>query len=159
MRGNLAIAAIGMLLVCGGRLGAADLAATAEAEPVPPAQEEKGIWAAIAYSSLDGKHGFFWGADKRQEAIDIAVEHCQSEGGEACAVVSIFRNHRHWDDDDDTGFPYKHCGALAVGEETAHGFHIWGARTAKTRREAEDLTLQACERFGQTCKIREWVCT
>lgn len=159
MKGNLAIAAIGMLLVCGGPLGAADLATTAEAEPVPPAQEEKGIWAAIAYSSLDEKHGFFWGADKRQEAMDIALKHCQRDGGRDCSVVSVFRNRRHWDDDDDTGFPYKHCGALAVGEKAAGRQSSWGAETAETRREAEDLTLQACERTGQECKIREWVCT
>ena len=158
MRVNSAIAAIGMLLACAGRLAAADLAPVADV-PEPPAQEEKGIWAAIAYSSPDGKHGFFWGADKRQEAMDIALKHCQNAGGDGCAVVSVFRNHRHWNDDDNTGFPYKHCGALAVGEKAEGRLTSWGSETAQTRREAEDLTLQACERSGQKCKIREWVCT
>lgn len=158
MRVNSAIAAIAMLLLCAGRLAAADLAPATDV-PEPPAQEEKGIWAAIAYSSPDGKYGFFWGADKRQEAMDIALKHCQHDDGKDCAVVSIFRNHRHWDDDDNTGFPYKHCGALAVSEKTAGQPMSWGSETAKTRREAEDLTLKACEREGQKCKIREWVCT
>ena len=70
-----------------------------------------------------------------------------------------WRRHRHWDDDDNTGFPYKHCGALAVGEKAEGRLTSWGSETAQTRREAEDLTLQACERTGQKCKIREWVCT
>ncbi|TRC97469.1 DUF4189 domain-containing protein [Mesorhizobium sp. WSM4303] len=153
MRVNSAIAAIGMLLACAGRLAAADLPAP------PPAEEERGIWAAIAYSNPDRKHGFFWGADKRQEAMDIALKHCQNAGGDSCAVVSVFRNHRHWDDDDNTGFPYNHCGALAVGEKPEGRLTSWGAETAQTRRQAEDLTLQACERSGQKCKIREWVCT
>lgn len=94
MRVNSAIAAVGMLLLCAGRLGAADLAPSSDV-PEPPAQEERGIWAAIAYSSPDEKHGFFWGADKRQEAMDIALKHCQNAGGGSCAVVSVFRNHRH----------------------------------------------------------------
>jgi hypothetical protein len=50
-------------------------------------------------------HGFFWGADKRQEAMDIALEHCENAEGKGCIVVEVFRNHRHWDDDDNTGFP------------------------------------------------------
>ena len=153
MRTRLALATIGMLLACAGRLAAADLPAP------PPAEEERGIWAAIAYSNPDGKHGFFWGADKRQEAMDIALKHCQNAGGDGCTVVSVFRNHRHWDDDDSTGFPYNHCGALAVGEKAEGRLTSWGSETAQTRREAEDLTLQACERTGQKCKIREWVCT
>src|SRR5437660_1394846 len=82
--------------------------------PAEPQQEEKGIWAAIAYSQADSKYGFFWGADKRQEAKDIAQKYCENAGGKACNVVTVFRNHRHWDDDDETGFPYKHCGALAM---------------------------------------------
>lgn len=158
MRPGPVSTAIAMLLVCIVQLGAADLS-TPEA-PVPPPQEERGIWAAIAYSETDEKHGFFWGADKRQEAMDIALKHCERDGGSTCVVVSVFRNHRHWDDDDGTGFPYNHCGALAVGEgTTAGGVGSWGAENAQTRKEAEDLALQTCERTGQECKIREWVCT
>jgi hypothetical protein len=159
MRLGSAIAAISMLLLYTGQLGAADLSTTAAEAPVPPPQEERGIWAAIAYSEADEKHGFFWGADKQQEAMDIALKHCERDGGSTCVVVSVFRNHRHWDDDDGTGFPYNHCGALAVGEGTTGRIGSWGAEAAQTRKEAEDLALQTCERTGQECKIREWVCT
>ncbi|MEF0943927.1 DUF4189 domain-containing protein [Rhizobium sp. BR 362] len=157
MRWRSAIAAIGMLFVSNGQLGAADLF-TAEQAPVPPT-EEHGIWAAIAYSTPDEKYGFFWGADKRQEAMDIALKHCERDGGSKCLVVSIFRNHRHWDDDDNTGFPYNHCGALAIGKDEHNRVTPWGANSAPTRREAEDLALKACEGSGSQCKIREWICT
>jgi hypothetical protein len=142
-----------------GNIGAADLPAAIVDVPIPPQQEERGIWAAIAYSEFDQKYGFFWGADKRQEAMDIAFDHCRNAGGEACQVVEVFRNHRHWDDDDQTGFPYYHCGALATGKESTGQSTPWSARSASTRREAEQLALQACEASGSECKIREWVCT
>ena len=67
---------------------------------------------------------------------------------------------RHWNDDDETGFPYKHCGALAVAEKKQTERPTpWGVNSAETRRKAEDLALQACEAAGDKCKIREWVCT
>ncbi|MFK0165099.1 DUF4189 domain-containing protein [Rhizobium sp. NPDC090279] len=157
MRLRSAIAAIGMLFVSIGHPGAADLF-TAEPPPAPP-PEEHGIWAAIAYSAPDGKYGFFWGADKRQEASDIALKHCERDKGSKCVVVSVFRNQRHWDDDDKTGFPYNHCGALAIGKEERNPVTPWSANSAPTRREAEDLALKACERAGSRCGIREWVCT
>lgn len=153
-----ATAAIGMVLLGGGQSGAADLPPP-RSVPAPLAQEERGIWAAIAYSSRDEKHGFFWGADKRQEASDLALEHCRRAGGDNCVVVSVFRNHRHWDDDDRTGFPYHHCGALAVAREKDDRMTPWSAKAAPTRRRAEDEALQACERAGAPCEIREWVCT
>ncbi|TGQ64170.1 DUF4189 domain-containing protein [Mesorhizobium sp. M00.F.Ca.ET.186.01.1.1] len=152
-----ALAVLCMALLWSGQVVSADLPGPDE-PPVPP-QEERGIWAAIAYSSPDVKHGFFWGADKRQEAADIALKHCENAGGKACAVVSVFRNHRHWTDDDETGFPYKHCGALAVGEKQAERLTPWGVDSAETRKDAEDLALQACQAAGGKCKIREWVCT
>ncbi|MGO4566490.1 DUF4189 domain-containing protein [Rhizobium sp. 2YAF20] len=158
MRISPAIGAIGMLFLYAGRLGAADLTTAAEV-PVPPPQEERGIWAAIAYSTPDEKQGFFWGADKRQDAVDIALKHCERDGGRECVVVTIFRNHRHWDDDDNTGFPYYHCGALAIGKEENNRIAPWGARSAPTRREAEDLALKTCELSGSHCKVREWACT
>ncbi|AOO82193.1 DUF4189 domain-containing protein [Bosea vaviloviae] len=183
-----AIAAIGVLFVCSGQLGAADLPARPIKGPVPPPTKESGIWAAIAYASANEKHGFFWGADKRQEAADLALEHCRRAGGDDCVVVSVFRNHRHWDDDDRTGFPYHHCGALAVAQEpavaqesavaqksavaqefamakgkgdriTSDRVRPWSAKAAPTRREAEDQAVQACERTGTQCAVREWVCT
>lgn len=159
MRWGPWVAVLGMALLWTGQVISADLV---EAPPEPPAlppQEEKGIWAAIAYSSPDVKYGFFWGADKRQEAKDIAQKHCENAGGKACNVVAVFRNHRHWDDDDNTGFPYKHCGALAVADKAENRLTPWGVNSAETRREAEDLALQSCEAGGDKCKIREWVCT
>ena len=153
------VGAISLLLVCTGQLGAADLSTTDAEAPIPPPQEERGIWAAIAYSEADEKHGFFWGADKRQEAMEIALEHCENAEGKGCVVVEVFRNHRHWDDDDNTGFPYHHCGALVVGKEKGGRITPWSAKSAPTRREAEDLALKACELSGAQCKVREWVCT
>lgn len=139
-------------------LAAADLSIDADV-PVPPPQEERGIWAAIAYSEPDEKHGFFWGADKRDEAIEIALEHCENAGGVACKMVEVFRNHRHWDDDDETGFPYNHCGALAIGTERGGQSTPWASKSAPTRREAEEQALKACEIGGKKCEVREWVCT
>lgn len=159
MRARSIIGLLAMLFVQCVPVVAADMSMTEQA-PVPPAQEERGIWAAIAYSAADQKHGFFWGADKRQEAMDIALEHCENAGGEGCKVVEVFRNHRHWDDDDHTGFPYHHCGALAINTEVAGQATPWAARSAPTRREAEDQALQACEAAERgKCSIREWVCT
>ncbi|KXF74991.1 hypothetical protein ATN84_22295 [Paramesorhizobium deserti] len=126
--------------------------------PPEPAGEEKGIWGAIAFSRADGRHGFFWGADKRKEAEDAALEHCGNAKGRACSVVKVFRNHRHWDDDDGTGFPYEHCAALSVGNVRAET-PFWGAASATTRREAEQQAMSLCGGEGKQCKIREWVCT
>ncbi|MCA0016221.1 DUF4189 domain-containing protein [Mesorhizobium sp. B292B1B] len=150
------LAVLCMALLWSGQVVSADLVAPPEPEP----KEEKGIWGAIAYSSVDTKHGFFWGADKRQEAKDAAMKYCENAGGKGCTVVTVFRNHRHWTDDDETGFPYKHCGALAVAKEKqSDRLTPWGANSAETRRDAEDLALHACEAAGTECKIREWVCT
>ncbi|WP_274425155.1 DUF4189 domain-containing protein [Chelativorans sp. YIM 93263] len=162
-----ALVAAAILLIQTGHIAAADLPSAMIEAPVPssqeatipPPQEERGIWAAIAYSEIDRKHGFFWGADKRQEAMDIAFEHCVNAGGEACKVVEVFRNHRHWNDDDQTGFPYYPCGALAISEEQPGQITPWGARSAPTRREAEDQALRACKAGEGKCEIREWVCT
>lgn len=158
MKFRSAITAVGMLFIYTGQIAAADLPAATEI-PAPPEPEERGIWAAIAYSENDEKHGFFWGADKRQEAMDIALKHCENADGEGCVVVEVFRNHRHWDDDDNTGFPYNHCGALAIAEEKADRITPWAAKSAPTRKESEQQALQACEMAGGKCEIREWVCT
>jgi hypothetical protein len=148
-----------LLVLVGLPLGsrAADLAGSEP--PAPPANEEKGIWGAIAFSPTDGRHGFFWGADKRQEAEDIALKHCENAKGEDCRVVEVFRNHRHWDDDDYTGFPYKHCAALSVGKAAHSGTLSWGAASATTRRDAEEKATSLCAAEQNECKIREWVCT
>ncbi|MCO6181000.1 DUF4189 domain-containing protein [Ciceribacter sp. RN22] len=145
---------------CAGAAFSADLAVEADI-PAPPAFGERGIWGAIAYSQPDGKHGFFWGADKRDEAEAVARKHCERTGGGACDVVSVFRNHRHWDDDDGSGFPYNHCAALAVGQDRNGVIDgsAFAAKSATTRNEAETLSLAECQASGSKCRIREWVCT
>jgi Domain of unknown function (DUF4189) len=147
------VTALCTFLMWGGSAVPADLAAG------PPPHEESGIWAAIAYSSIDGKHGFFWGADTRREATETALQHCANAGGKSCMPVATFRNHRHWDDDDGTAFPYNHCGALAVEMKAAGQVGNWSAKSAQSARVAEETALKACERGGKSCTIREWVCT
>ncbi|MFE0757979.1 OmpA family protein [Inquilinus sp. NPDC058860] len=132
--------------------------------PSRPAAEQdpgmRGIWGAIAYSAPDQKRGFFWGADKPDEAQEIALRHCLHRGGQDCKVVSLFRNHRHWTDDDKSGFPYEHCAALSVGTPPAAGRPApWGAASAETRREAEEKATAICGGDAAECRIPEWVCT
>jgi hypothetical protein len=153
------IAAILIALACSRMSLAADLPAHARPRDPSPQAEASGIWAAIAYSAADEKHGFFWGAADRPEAESNALAHCKRAGGESCTGVVVFRNHRHWDENDGTGIPYNHCGALAVSEKGSAGTGRWGAKSATTRKAAEDLALKACGAGGGQCKIREWVCT
>ena len=54
------------------------------------ADEESGIWGAIAYSPADDRHGFFWGADKRDEAAENALKHCEDAKGSACRLSRSF---------------------------------------------------------------------
>lgn len=157
MNGKYVIA-IAMLLINNQTGLAADLAKSQSVTPPAPVAEVNGIWAAIAFSETDARHGFFWGADKREAAETIALRHCQHAGGKSCVIVTSFRNHRDTQDEDDTGFPYNSCGALAVDEQ-AEGPMSWGALSAPTRMEAEKLSLQACAVSGDDCRIREWVCT
>jgi hypothetical protein len=35
----------------------------------------------------------------------ISPSHCENAGGKSCALVSTFRNHRHWNDGDGSSFP------------------------------------------------------
>lgn len=157
-----------LLAACAGLGLLAGAAHTAPAEttlssgPAAAAQtpEMKGIWGAIAYSVPDQKQGFFWGADKLEEAQDRAYRHCVHRGGQDCRVVVLFRNHRHWRDDDGSGFPYEHCAALAVGDPARAGQPApWGAASAETRRQAEDKATAACGGDAKACAIQEWVCT
>lgn len=163
MKVTSTIAAASLMMLGSMQAGfTADLPADYTDVPLPPAvgsNDQQGIWAAIAYSKVDAKHGFFWGADKRPEAEEAALRHCEKAGGGSCTVVTVFRNHRRWDDDDGSGFPYNHCGALAVSKEAAAGMSVWGATSAPTRKEAEEIALSACEVSGKQCLIREWVCT
>ncbi|MXQ14477.1 DUF4189 domain-containing protein [Microvirga makkahensis] len=159
MRMRCVFAVIGIVLASGQMGLAADLTSRSPSH-IPQRQvEAKGIWAAIAYSAGDEKHGFFWGAADRQEAERTALKHCERAGGQGCRVVVVFRNHRHWDDDDGTGFPYNHCGALAVSKKSSAGASRWAAMSAMTRKDAEDLALNACVSGSTQCEIREWVCT
>lgn len=166
MKPVLAAIALGVATIFSTLASSADLPGTYPQipQPSPPQQatsagEQSGIWGAIAFSDTDGEHGFFWGADRRNEAETNALRHCERAGGDSCAVVTTFRNHRHWDDDDGSGFPYHACAALAVSETEVAGMSVWGATSAPTRKEAELVSIQACEVSGPQCKIREWVCT
>ncbi len=125
--------------------------------PAPPA-EQRGIWGAIAFSPIHNKYGFFWGADKRKEAEDIAVKFCEDRADSGCYLVVTFRNHRHWSDDDKSGFPYEHCAALSVAEDKDHKVTRWGAASATTHRQAEDAATKNCGDSNK-CEIQEWVCT
>jgi len=159
MRLRPLVAVIGILLASGQMGIAADVPTRLQPRLRPNQMEAKGIWAAIAYSAGDQKHGFFWGAADRPDAERNALEHCERAGGQNCTAVVVFRNHRHWDDDDGTGFPYNRCGALAVGKDRSAGAARWAAMSATTRKDAEDLALRSCASGGGQCEIREWVCT
>jgi hypothetical protein len=159
MYGNR-ILLIGLLSIVIGLSPGSRAADMSDPESIPePILAEKGIWGAIAYSTTDNRHGFFWGADKRDEAENTALKYCENADGNNCKVVTVFRNHRHWKDDDDTGFPYEHCAALSVGKPAAGGTSPWGAASEETRQKAEERAINLCGGEGQECKIREWVCT
>jgi hypothetical protein len=153
------VAGIGIVLASSQMGFAADMPAHSQSRIPPKQVEAKGIWAAIAYSAGDEKHGFFWGAADRPEAEGNALKHCERAGGHDCTIVVVFRNHRHWDDNDGTGFPYNQCGALAVSKDKSARTARWAAKSAMTRKDAEDLALRACVSDIGQCEIREWVCT
>jgi hypothetical protein len=117
--------------------------------------EMEGIWAAIAYSPEEAEYGFFWGADTLDQARETALDHCETPGEASCEIVAEFRNYRHFEEDDETGFPYENCGALAF----AGPGEAWAASTATSRESAVDEALLACEADGADCRILEWVCT
>lgn len=154
------ILSTGLLSIVIGIAPSSRAADMSDPEAIPePTLAEKGIWGAIAYSSTDSRHGFFWGADKRDEAERAALKHCENADGKDCKVVTVFRNHRHWNDDDGAGFPYEHCAALSVGKPTAGGTSSWGASSEETRQKAEEKATNLCGGDARECKIREWVCT
>jgi hypothetical protein len=148
---------VAILLAMQGSAAAADIDAQGVAVPAPPA-EQVGIWGAIAFSPSDGEHGIFWGADKREEAEEIALRHCAKRSRSLCELVVTYRNHRKRDDDDGTGFPYNHCAALAVEMTASKQVKAWGAASARGRRAAEDEAIQNCGPASQ-CRIVEAGCT
>lgn len=153
MRRNMTIGswAIASLAILGSGVGA-----QAQTLPAPAASPEMaGIWGAMAYSPAEAEHGFFWGADTLAEAREEALEHCASMGGRACEIVTEFRNYRHYEEDDETGFPYEPCGALA----TAGAGEAWGAASASTAASAREQAMLACKDPGADCRVVEWVCT
>lgn len=126
--------------------------------PAPETTDQIGIWGAIAFSEGSGEYGIFWGADKRGEAEDIAVKHCEKRSSSPCELVLTYRNHRHWDDDDGSGFPYNYCAALAVKYGDQKNVVAWGVASAKGRRDAERQAVAKCGPDG-SCKILEAGCT
>jgi hypothetical protein len=135
----------------------ADLTVPEPDVPVPSVPQ-RGIWGAIAVAPAQGKHGFFWGADKREEAEEAALKYCENVAKSRCQLAIVFRNHRHWTDDDQSGFPYEHCAALVVEQDKDGPFSRWGAASAETRKDAEKLASEKCA-DDNACKVREWVCT
>jgi hypothetical protein len=75
------VAAIGIVLAFGQMGFAVDIPAHSQSHIPPKQVKAKGIWAAIAYSAGDEKHGFFWGAAERPEAEGNALKHCERAGG------------------------------------------------------------------------------
>jgi hypothetical protein len=146
-----------MAIGTGGPARTADAIVPEPDVPVP-SEPQRGIWGAIAVAPAQGKHGFFWGADKREEAEAAALDYCENQAESRCELAIVFRNHRHWTDDDKSGFPYAHCAALVVDREKDGHFSRWGAASAETRAEAEKLASEKCG-DSNSCKVREWVCT
>jgi hypothetical protein len=151
------VPAAAILLAMQGGAGAADIDPQNVTIPEPPV-EQVGIWGAIAFSPSDGEHGIFWGADKREEAEEIALRHCAKRSKSTCELVVTYRNHRNWDDDDGSGFPYNHCAALAVEMTATKQVKAWGAASARGRKAAEDEAIQNCGPASQ-CRIVEAGCT
>lgn len=135
------------------------------ADPAPAQKKDEphGIWGAIAYSETDGEYGFFWGAPDKDYATTEALDHCQNADGKSCKIVSLFRNHSHWDDDDKTGFPYLACSSLAVEQQKDKKNPkypaAWASSSAVKREDSDKAALQACQKNGAQCEIAEWVCT
>lgn len=136
---------------------ATDIVRENEQAPAPPI-EQRGIWGAISYSPIKNKYGFFWGADKRNEAEDISLRYCEHNADVGCRLVITFRNHRHWSDDDKSSFPYEHCAALSVSTDKDGKVTHWGVASAATRKKAEDAASINCG-DADLCKVREWACT
>lgn len=130
--------------------------AAAPGQPAPDLKELKGVWGAIAYSPADGRYGFTWGAARSEHARHDALRHCEHQLGQACEVVTVFRNHRGRNEDDDSGFPYRRCAALARDETKPAA---WGVAAAERRAAAEHEALGICKDKGGECRIAEWVCT
>jgi serine/threonine-protein kinase len=97
---------------------------------------------AIAYSSRKGVYGYSTDFDSASAANQSAVRNCrnQQKGADDCRVVVTFHNA---------------CGALALGDNGAHG-SAWGS----SQREASAKAMVECRPFGgKSCRIERQVCT
>ena len=92
-------------------------------------------YGAIAFSQGSGAVGYSYDYQTRAAAEERALDEC----GEGCEVAVWFRNA---------------CGALATGDDAGYG-SAW----AVSRREAEQIALDQCNRHAENCSIRRWVCT
>lgn len=85
------ILSIGLLSMVIGLAPSSRAADMADPGSIPePILAEKGIWGAIAYSTTDNRHGFFWGADKRDEAENIALKYCKNAEGKTARSLRFF---------------------------------------------------------------------
>lgn len=153
------IPAVVVAMALAGNAIAADLTEPGYgAVPEPEISNQVGIWGAIAFAEQSAKYGIFWGADERGEAEDIALKHCEKQAQSSCKLVLTYRNHRHWNDNDGSGFPYNYCAALAVKFSDHGKVAAWGVASSKSRKGAEQEAVEKCGADG-TCKVLESGCT
>ena len=96
-------------------------------------------YGAIAFSVVNGAHGYSYDYPSRRVAEQVALRACRQHGGIGCRVAIWFRNA---------------CGALAVGSGNG-----WGANWGTTRAAATRNAMRACRRHTSGCGIRRWACT
>ncbi len=100
------------------------------------AQDDR--YGSIAFSkNQDGSYawGIAWSYDSGGAATTRALDECIDQGGMHCAESGWFRNA---------------CGALAVGDDAAHGIG-WGESTAS----AADMAMENCGVLyqGENCRV------
>jgi serine/threonine-protein kinase len=92
-------------------------------------------WGALAYSTATGRYGFAYDYPTQSQAINAAVERCNTRD---CRAVVWFVNS---------------CGAFAKGD----GAYGWGI--GDSRAIAESKALAECRKRGGGCRVIQWACT
>lgn len=96
---------------------------------------------AIAYSTKKEVFGFSENFDNERLATQAAIRFCrqQDRGADDCRVLVTF---------------YNACGAIALGDDGAHG-----ADWAMNTRDAAAKALDRCRAGGANCKVERQYCT
>jgi Domain of unknown function (DUF4189) len=97
------------------------------------------IFGAISYSTPDGADGYSYNYNSQAEAEARALAECRGYGGINCQILVWFKNG---------------CGAMATAPSGAYGSG-WGTTTGLAESEA----LKTCQKSGDRCQIKRWVCT